>query len=118
MEIEVLALFVSVLALLTVPDLNIAWRRLKVIIIAAVVLTVLLLIASLLQAFVLQFTSRYLYLPDGVLWPFLASMGVLGIAAELFHRYQRRHRTKEPETPEPETPEEGYDPGEYKTGGM
>ena len=128
MEIGVLALFVSVLALLAVPDLDIAWRRLKLIVAAAVVLVVLLLVASLLQAFVLPFTSRYLYLPDGVLWPFLVSLAALGVLGVLYDRFWGKKPAEAPEPgmpepgmpepgmPEPEMPMQGYDPGDYKTG--
>ena len=107
--VEWLALLVSILALLSVRDLGVAWWRIKVIGVAACVLAVVLVVGLLVETFVLPLTGRYFYIPDGMLWPFVGGLFVLAAVLALWDFIRgRRRRTK--------GPERGRDPGDYKMG--
>ena len=112
--VAVLALSVSVLTLLAVPDLGMVWRRLRVIGVVAAFLVVAMVAAAAVQEYVLPVTSRFIYLPDGMVLPFLAGLALLGAVAGLWDYLRGRHRRGPPVYIGPTV--SGRDPGDYKIG--
>ena len=101
-----LALFVSVLALLTVRELEVAWRRVLGIGTIAGVLAGVSIVGLAVQNYVLPHTERYLFIPDGMLWPFLivlfALAPVLALRESIINRRKRKELRR------------NSDPGDYK----
>lgn len=105
-----LALFISVLALLAMHDLQIVWRCLRVIAIVLALLLALLIVGVLLEATVAAFFDIY-NMSEGMLFHFIFGLLVLVVAGTAYDLVRRRRRRAG------RNGQQGHDPGEYKTGG-
>ena len=92
--VEWLALFVSLLVLLAIQDLGVVWRRLRVILAAAILSLILLIVALLAETYVLPFTNQINFVPDWMKWPFLAVLFFVALAFRLWEFFQKRRQAK------------------------
>ena len=107
-SLEPWALLVAILALIAIRDWDIIWRRLKFAGIAGLLLLLVLIVAVVIDQFLVPTLGRYLPPHDILKWYFVGGLSVLWVALLLWTLIQRKRRKPQVRR--------YHDPGDYKLG--